>query len=80
VLDDFEQQNGIEAVAFRGNFLRGRGLVVDRKAHSLGVRLGGLDVLRRGIDTGNRGAEPGQGLGHEPAAAADIEDRKACEA
>jgi hypothetical protein len=80
VLDNFKQQHRIEAAALRGNFLCGRGSVVDCKPRAFGVSLGGLDVLRRGIDTGDRGAEPGHGLGHQPSAAADIEDRKACEA
>src|SRR5262245_15164593 len=42
--------------------------------------LGGFDVLRRGVDAGDRSAEAGQRLGDEPAAAADVEQRKAVEA
>ena len=39
----------------------------------------GLDVVRRRVDARHLRAEPRQRLGDEPAAAADVQDRKAVE-
>ena len=40
---------------------------------AFGMGLGCCDILWRGVDAGDLGAEPGQRLADEAAAAADIE-------
>ncbi len=82
VLDHFEKQDGIEAAAacgelLSGELLGGGGPIGDLEPRPVGVRLGCFDVLGRGVNAGDEGAEPRQGLGDQPAAAADIEDGQA---
>src|SRR5262245_16737972 len=55
-------------------------MVDDVETGALGMGLGGFDVLRRWVDACNRGAEAGQRLCDEPAAAADVEQGETIEA
>ena len=74
VLDHLEGQHEVETMAAVGHRLQGRGLVGDLEPGLLGMGLGDLDQLGRGVDAGDPGTETGEGLGHEAAAAADVED------
>src|SRR5690606_3658772 len=56
--------------------LDGRDAVVDVEALRLGVAAGDGDVALAGVDAGDAGAEAGERLRHETAAAADVEHRE----
>ncbi|MEX0759525.1 MAG: hypothetical protein WD100_08095, partial [Tistlia sp.] len=68
MLDRLQRQHEVEGAADLDQLGRRRLAVVDRQALRLGVRAGDGDRRRRGVQAGDRGAEPGQGLGDEAAA------------
>ena len=80
VLDDLEADDGIEGLAGRMQLLDARRPIVDGETLGLGVPACDRDRLRRRIDAGHAGAEPGERLRDEAAAAADVEDRQALRA
>ena len=49
------------------------------RPRSLGVQPGDRDVALDGVDAGDAGAEPRHRLGQQAAAAADVEQREACQ-
>ena len=75
VLDHLQRQHGVEAGHLAGRQQRlGRALpVVDAQAGPRGVRAGGADRLRGGIEAGDIGAGAGQELARQAGAAADVE-------
>jgi hypothetical protein len=73
MLDHFHGKHGIEAFALRGESLDGRLSIVDREPRTLGVGLGDLDVLARGIDARDLRAQARERLAEKPSAAADVE-------
>ena len=77
MLDDFERQNGVEALAGGGQRLRRGVAVVDGEPLLLGMVAGRADVGLRRVDGDHLGAQPTHRLGHQPAAAADVEEPEA---
>ncbi len=59
--------------------LGGRHAVVDRETGGARVPAGRLDAFRRQVDAGDRGAEAGERLAQQAAAAADVERGQAGE-
>src|SRR6202043_1389638 len=79
VLDDFEGEGDVEALARGGDLLDAGGTVVDGKSPGLGVGAGDFDRRPGGVDTGHGKAEPGHRLGHEAAATADVDQPQTLE-
>ncbi len=77
MLDDFQRQHDIELPALRRQRLRRVTAIVDLEARLRGMNAGDIDILRRGVDPGNLGAEPRHRFGNQAAAATDIKQFKA---
>ena len=73
MLDQFERQYRVEALARVGNRFGCGDPIVDNETGGLRVRLRRVDCFWPSIDTGHREAETGHRLGYEAAAAPDIE-------
>ena len=79
VLDHFHGADQIELAPLGNQFLGGRHAVVDRETGGARVPAGRIDAFRRQVDAGDRGAETGERLAQQAAAAADVERAQAVE-
>ena len=79
MLHDLQAGDRVEGAALAGQLLHPSHAVGDGELLGVGVAAGGLDVLRRRVDAGYGGAQPGEGLADQAAAAADVEDGQAGE-
>ncbi len=73
MLDDLETEHGIESGALGDQVFDAACTVGDHEVLHLGMPARRLDVFHCGVDAGHLCAEPGERLGDEPTAAADIE-------
>ena len=80
MLDDFEQQHDVVALAFRRDRLGGRRLIFDVEMCGAGMGSCRLDGFGSGIDAGHVAAQSPEWLADEAAAAANIEQAQAGEA
>lgn len=79
MLDDLEGKHCIELTALIQKRFGGGFEIFDLQPHLLRMQAGHADIAAGGIRAGDCGAQPRQRLGHQPAAASDIEDVKAGE-
>jgi hypothetical protein len=79
VLHHLHGEHDVEPLAGLRQLLGGGTAVVDRQIGKRGVLLRRLDVGRRRVYPHHVGAQPGQRLGQDAAAAADVEDAQALE-
>ncbi len=80
VLDDFEEEDGVEAAPLIDKRFGGRGLVMDREPGALRMGLGRGDGLSSGVDACDLGPKARQRFGDETAPAANIQHFEAFEA
>ena len=80
VLDHLHGQHHVEALALVGQLLRGGAAIVDRSPAWAACARAASILASAGIGADHRGAEPGQRLGQDAAAAADVEDAQARQA
>ena len=79
MLDDFEAGDKVKLRARRGQILHRDALVINGQPAGFGMGLGGLDILRSGINRASGSAHARQRFGHQPRAAADIQCSQACQ-
>ncbi|MNT69960.1 hypothetical protein D3C72_2083100 [compost metagenome] len=79
MLDDFPVEDHVEGFAGGGERFRGHGAIVDLDPRLGGMGAGDADIALGGVRAEHVGTHPGDRLGEQPAAAADVEDAQAFE-
>ncbi len=77
MLHDFQRQDDVEAFAARRQGLGAGAAVIDPQPGFGGVGPGHADIAFRRVSPQHAGAQPGHRLGHQAAAAADIQQPQA---